>query len=365
MNPRPKVAVVGLNHGSALARSIAACDSLELAALCTRDPAKHRAVADRFGLPVFAHLDAMLSDLDLDGVVIAASTDQLVPMAKQCLRRNVNVLLEKPAGVDVSEVLSLRDAATRSTAQVVVGYYRRLACQVVALKKLLAAKTIGEVRGVSCKWVIRKPPGYFQGWKASRRLGGGCLMINLIHDLDLLHQLFGPVEFVTALSVAAQSAPDLEHFGALNMRFLNGAIGTVLFSDQSPSPYSYDHAVAAVSKFPSYPVDSHHFFGTHGSLAFPSFTVYSTDSPVSSWYDRLATSIASDANQAIDDPIARQTERFACILRGTAEPHATLDDAICNLTVVEAVRRSLERSSIERVHYPPGCLSQREPADTH
>ena len=255
-------------------------------------------------------------------------------------------------GSNVADVLSLREFATRSAARVVVGYYRRLARQVIVLKELLATKVIGEIRGVSCKWVIKKPPGYFQGWKASRKLGGGCLMINLIHDLDLLQQLLGPIESVVALQTGLDRASELEHFAAFNLKFLKGAIGTVIFSDESPSPYSYDNSVAAISKFPRYPVDSHHFFGTNGSLAFPSFTMYSNVSPLSSWYDVLATSIVSDVNETIDDPIALQTECFAQILRGNGEPHATLDDAIRNLAVVEAIRRSLERSSLEWVTYP-------------
>jgi predicted dehydrogenase len=204
----------------------------------------------------------------------------------------------------------------------------------------------------SCKWVIRKPLGYFQGWKAARGSGGGCLMINVIHDLDLLQQLLGPVQSVAALQSHGSQTDDLEHCVALSMSFSSGSSGTVLLCDQSPSPYSYENTVAAVTKFPTYPVDTHYFFGTQGSLAFPSFTLYSSPPRGSSWLDRLSCHQASKANETIDDPIALQTERFAHVLRGEREPHATLDDAVRNLAVIEAIRRSLERSTVEAVRYP-------------
>ena len=347
---RPKVAVVGLNHGYALARALKACDAVELVGLCTRSPERHRAQADELERPLFARLDTLLGELEVDGVVIAGPTHELVSLSKSCLERNISVLVEKPLAVGVSEALELKEAAAGKTARVVVGYYRRLARQVVELKRLLASGVIGKIRGFSCKWVIQKPPGYFKGWKASRALGGGCLMINAVHELDLLQQVLGPIESVAAMGADAGGADDVEHLVAVTLRLSGGEVGTALFCDQSPSPYSYDNTVAAVSKFPrAAGVDSHHFFGTRGSLAFPSFTVHSSGSPVVSWYDALESAVVSDANEAIDDPIARQIERFAQVLRGENEPHASIDDAVRNLAVVEAIRRSLEHSTVEQV----------------
>jgi predicted dehydrogenase len=350
---RLKIGVVGLNHGYSLARSIAASDVVELAGLCTRNPARHQHEAAQFGVPLFGQLDSMLETLDLDGIAVAVATDQLVAVTKRCLEHDIGVLLEKPAGVSVAEVLELRRFVARRGARVVVGYYRRLARQVLALRELLAANIIGDVVGVSCHWVIRKPPGYFKDWKAARVSGGGCLMINVIHDLDFLQSLFGPIVTVAAQESRSPRADDLEHFVALNVKFSSGMVGSAFLSDQSPSPYSYDNTVAAVTKFPRYPTDSHYFFGTNGSLAFPSFTLYSSASPASSWHDTLNRCVISQANEVIDDPIARQTERFSQVLRGDAEPHATLDDAIRNLAVVEATRRALSSSTIESVQCPP------------
>lgn len=346
---RLKIGVLGLNHGYALARATRACSAVELVGVCTRNPGHHRAEADQLQAPIFGDLDSMLSALDLDGVAIAVPTDRLVPLTKRCLERGISVLVEKPVGVSLSEVLELKVAAAGTSARVVVGYYRRLARQVVALKNLLSAGTIGEVLGVSCKLVVKKPESYFRGWKVSRSRGGGCLMINAIHDVDTLQHLLGPIEAVTAMQSTMGADDDVEHLMVVNMKFRGGKLGTAIFSDLIPSPYCYDNTVAAVSKFPQYSVDSHHFFGTSGSLAFPSFTVHSSRAATDSWYDLMIASTVSDANNTIDDPIAREIEYFARVLREEAQPHATIDDAIQNLAVVSAIRRSLELSTMVAV----------------
>ena len=346
----PRLAVVGLNHGHALARAVQAGHAAKLVGLCTRNPDRHRSKALELDAPLFNNLDDMLRQLRPDGVALAAPTSELVSLAKKCLAHHVSVLIEKPGGMNVADVEALQRATAQSHARVVVGYYRRLARQVVALKELLDAGAIGEVCGFSCKLVIRKPRDYFRDWKASRALGGGCLMINAIHDLDLLQHLFGPVESVAAFESNTQPAGDVEHCLAITIKFASGPVGTAVFADQCPSPYAYDTTVAAVSRFPQYPVDSHHFFGTAGSLAFPSFRLHSPADAFSSWYDLLKSALVSNANALIDDPITREIERFALVLRGQALPHATLEDAIRNLKVVEAVRRSVEHSQIVRLY---------------
>ena len=344
-----RIAVVGLNHGRFLARAVRANGEAELVGVCTRNPDRHLQELERLQAPLFPDIETLIYETAPEGIVIAAPTDYLVPMAKSCLARNVHVLVEKPLGVSVASVLELKRAAELSEAKVVVGYYRRLSRQVVALRSLLDRGVIGEVLGVSCKWMIQKPTDYFRGWKASRSRGGGCLMINFIHDFDLLQSLFGPIQAVAAMQGGVPGSEDLEHFLAIQMRFAQGQIATAMLSDQCPSPYSYENTVMETTHFPRYPVDSHHFFGTLGSLAFPSFTLYSSPSPRSSWRDPLAMTVASSANETTEDPLALEIEHFLTVVRQRAQPHATIDDALRNLAVVEAVRRSLDSRRIETI----------------
>lgn len=347
---RPRIAICGLNHGYEFVRSAHELrDAVDLVGLCAKNPDRHREQIERFGIPVFDRLESMLTDLSPDGVVIAVPTYKLAPMAKICLERNVSILLEKPGGVTTLELLELKRLASQSNARVMVGYHRRLARQVVALEKLLASGAIGTVKALSCRWVINKPHDYFRGWKASRALGGGCLMINVIHEFDLMQYILGPIDAVMAMGDGEPSADDVEHRAAVSLKFRGGAIGTLILSDQSPSPYSYDNTVCAESRFPLYEADYLCFFGSSGSLAFPSFTQHSNDVG-GSWCDRLSKFESSDANGTSDDPIAREIQLFIGAMSGTSRAHASLDDAIRCLAVVEAIRRSLKSGAMEFVH---------------
>jgi hypothetical protein len=249
----------------------------------------------------------------------------------------------------MADLLKLRRARQYLRSPVLVGYYRRRARQVMALHRLLNCGIIGTVNGVCCKLVVRKASTYFHGWKVSRESGGGCLMINAIHDIDTLQYLLGPIAAVTAMQSTSDNPGNVEHLLVLNLRFRHGPLGVALFSDENASPYSYDNTVAAVTKFPRYPVDSLHLFGSHGSLAFPSFTLHRQRNPDGGWTDELELQNVSDANDAVDDPLIGQMQHFSAVIQGTEAPAATLDDALRNLAVVQAIRRSLASSATEAV----------------
>jgi predicted dehydrogenase len=352
---RPRIGIVGLNHGYVLALKAKALHSVELVSVCARNPNQHRVKATELGVSLFGTVESMLGAAPLDGVIVAVPTSELVKVAESCLQRGVAVLIEKPSGCNVAEALRLKRVAAELCGTVVVGYHRRLSRQVVELRRVLASKAIGEVRGIACKWVVKKPDGYFKSWRALRVYGGGCLMINAVHEIDTLQHLFGPITLVGAIENSRLVAPasDVEHFVVLTMKFETGQVATAVFSDQCPSPHSYENTVTAGTPFPQYSEDCYHFFGSLGCLAFPSFSVRMGHQRVPSWLGTLSKSILSDANAAIDDPLTREIDHFSRVLTDQALPHATVDDAIRNLAVVEAIRRSLSSSALESVEIIP------------
>jgi predicted dehydrogenase len=353
-----RIGIVGLNHGYVMAEKARRIRSVELVAACARNIDKHRERVAALQVPFYDTVEGMLDNARVDGVIISVSTDRLVSVAKQCLERGVAVLVEKPAGATLSEALLLKQSATAAQGIVVVGYHRRLSHQLIQLRALLASNLIGEVREISCKWLVKKPDGYFEGWRVRRDSGGGCLMINAVHEIDTLQYLFGPIVLVAAVAGKSQfPMSDVEHSLAITMQFECGQVATALFSDERPSPYSYESTVAAGTKFPQYSADCYHFFGPHGCLAFPSFTLHCAQTNSASWFDPLRSSVASSANTAADDPLSREIDLFSRVITEGAPPHATVDDAIRNLAVVESIRRSLMTSAVETVRLTTGALS--------
>jgi predicted dehydrogenase len=121
----------------------------------------------------------------------------------------------------------------------------------------------------------------------------------------------------------------------VTLRFLNGALGTVVTSDCVPSRWSYE---ATTGENPDYfrtHEDCYLFFGTEGTLAFPSMKrVYYASSSAAGWQQPLQT---DDIPIKGKDPLVRQIEHFCAVIREEEAPRTGGDDALRTLAVIRAV----------------------------
>ncbi|MBO4228412.1 Gfo/Idh/MocA family protein [Bradyrhizobium neotropicale] len=105
-----RIGIVGLGHGLVVAQQVLATGRASLAALCVKDPYKNAQKIEYLRAPVYTSIDVLLDEAKPDGVIVAASTDCLAPIAERCIERGVPVLLEKPAARDVAEIGRLQSA---------------------------------------------------------------------------------------------------------------------------------------------------------------------------------------------------------------------------------------------------------------
>ena len=109
-----------------------------------------------------------------------------------------------------------------------------------AAREAMENGRIGQLAAVECTWAMRKHDAYFDvGWRR-RRPGGGPVLINLIHDVDLLRHLCGDVSRVYAEGGSRLRGYQVEDTIAITLRFESGATGTILASDAAPSPWSWE-----------------------------------------------------------------------------------------------------------------------------
>jgi predicted dehydrogenase len=143
---------------------------------------------------------AQLLRLEPDVVIVATPHDQLAPLAAQALESGVNVLVEKPAGLGSQQVEELGRAAERAGRMVKVGFNHRFHPALARAADEVHSGRHGELMHVRARYGHGGRPGYEQEWRAQpERSGGGELVDQGMHVLDLVHWLAGPLPLHSAL----------------------------------------------------------------------------------------------------------------------------------------------------------------------
>jgi UDP-N-acetyl-2-amino-2-deoxyglucuronate dehydrogenase len=172
-------------------------EGADLVAVCDADPDRAGAAGQRYGVPSFAGHRQLVDEVHPDVVHVCTPHDQHVPVALDCLEAGVNVLLEKPVAATVEEAERLIEAADRQP-EVKVGIclQNRYNVATRAARDLLRSGELGAVRGASATLLWHRGPEYYQArpWRGRKRESGGGVLINqAIHTLDLLEWLLGDV----------------------------------------------------------------------------------------------------------------------------------------------------------------------------
>src|SRR5439155_2473785 len=156
--------------------------------------------AKAYGLPTVDSLTALLDDARVQALLILTPPRTHAELALQAAKAGKHVLLEKPIDVDLPSARALVDAVERARRVLGVVFQHRFRPGALALHRLLAEGELGELVSVSAsiRW-WRSAEYYAQPGRGMRaRDGGGVLLTQAIHTLDLLLDLAGPAARVMA-----------------------------------------------------------------------------------------------------------------------------------------------------------------------
>ena len=165
------------------------------------DPVALRAaeLVGRYGGRACASVDELLA-LGPDVALVAATHDQLAPLAVQALRAGAHVLVEKPAGLSTRDVDGVAAAAAQADRFVKVGFNHRFHPALSELAAEVHSGAHGELMHVRARYGHGGRVGYDKEWRADpARSGGGELIDQGMHLLDLVHWLAGPLPLHSAL----------------------------------------------------------------------------------------------------------------------------------------------------------------------
>jgi len=163
-------------------------------------------------------------------VVVGTPSGLHAEHARAAARRGLHVLVEKPLDITTGRIDALIDECDRARVKLGVIFQDRAAPHLQWLKHLIAQGGLGKPILVSAHVKWYRPPEYYAGsrWRGTWALdGGGALMNQGIHSVDLLLWLLGDVERVYATTRTALHAIEVEDTAVACLEFAGGAVGTL------------------------------------------------------------------------------------------------------------------------------------------
>src|SRR5262249_23948821 len=151
--------------------------------------------------------------------------------AKAAAAAGKHVVVEKPVEITTERCDRIIEACARNKVQLCTIFPSRFGDANIELKKAVDARRFGRLTlgETTCKW--RRPQGYDDegGWKGSHALdGGGALMNQAIHNVDLLLWMMGPVTHISGYTATlAHERIEVEDTAVACLRFATGALGVI------------------------------------------------------------------------------------------------------------------------------------------
>jgi predicted dehydrogenase len=297
------------------------------------------AAAEQFarteGLRWFADHEALLDALRPEGAIVATPNATHVDVGLACIARGVPALIEKPVADHVEDALRLDRAARAANVPLLVGHHRRHNPILRRAREIVQSGRLGKPVAANALATFYKPDAYFDvPWR--RQAGGGPVLINLIHDIDIMRFLLGEIVEVQAQTSNGVRGFEVEDTAAVLLRFASGALGTIVVSDTAAAPWNWDLAAGEAAHYPRQRENTHFLIGTDGSLALPQLEMWDYRG-AKGWQDPLTLERSTPHT---GDPYHEQLRHFAAVIAGEEAPVCTADDGARTLAATLAVHRA-------------------------
>lgn len=268
--------VVGAGQiGGMHARCAVAHPQVDLCAVVDPSDAG-RLLAQGLQRPWFPTLDAALAAPAgrlARAAIVATPNDAHVDLACTLVEQGLPVLVEKPIAHRLDDGLRLVRLAAQRGVPLLVGHHRRLNPVLRQACAWVDAGVLGRPVSACVMATWLKPDEYFApAWR--RAPGAGPVLVNLIHDIDMLRHLLGEVLQVQAMASNAQRGFANEDTAAATLRFACGALASLVVSDAAVSPWNWDLAAGEAAHYPQLPVDTHFICGTEAAFTLPGLQLW-------------------------------------------------------------------------------------------
>lgn len=148
---------------------------------------------------LYTDIDEMLVKEQLDFIDICLPTYMHAEVTLKAFRKGIHVLCEKPMALNTQDCQQMIDAAKQNGKKLMIGQCLRFWPEYEYLKETVESGKYGEVLGGTFFRGGQTPVWSYGNWMLDKNLSGGCILDQHIHDVDLVHWLFGNPESVSTI----------------------------------------------------------------------------------------------------------------------------------------------------------------------
>ena len=242
-----RVALVGCGKVAGIhATALAAIPEAEFVAACDVNTDRANAFAAKYGARPFTDLGTMLREARPDAIIIGTPHPMHAEAAIQAAEAGVHVLVEKPLAASLDDCDRMLAAAKRGGATLGVISQRRFLEPVQRMKRAIDEGKIGKpALGVFIQYSWRDAAYYLSDpWRGKWDTEGGGVLVNQSpHQLDILLWLMGPVAEVSGYwANLNHPTVEVDDTAVASIRFKNGGLGSIITSlSQKPGIYTKVH----------------------------------------------------------------------------------------------------------------------------
>jgi predicted dehydrogenase len=348
-NDTVNIGVIGLGWpGQRHLEGYAKVPFVRVAAICDVSEALLASTQATFGIQdTYRDYHELLARPDIDAVSVCLPNWLHAPVSIDAIQAGKHVLCEKPLANTLAEAERLAAAVHASDRIFMLALNNRFRVEIQALKRIIAAGTLGEMYYAKTGWVRRRWAGIVRGWFMEKARAGGGPMIDLgVHMLDLTLWLMGSPKAVRVSGAvydkfAKQMEPvlgplDIEDLGAAMVHLDTGA--TIMLETSWGSYIEREHIYSEILGTTG--GARYERFGGSGwqTQPVPPFQLFTTlaDEQVNA----VPTNIMLTPEQMLYASFENEMRHFAECVRDTTQPIATIDQGLEITRILDAIYRS-------------------------
>lgn len=322
-----KVGIIGCGRISqSYFDAISQLPGVRLKALMDVRPEAANALAELSGAAPFYQIENYLAQGNTEVTIVCSPPATHAPIVRTLLAAGQHVLCEKPLALNLSDSLSMHEAANQSGRCLMMASKFRYVDDVIKAKTMISSGILGKLLFYENCF-----SGYVnmaERWNADLEIsGGGVIIDNGTHAVDIVRYLLGPIESVKAIHLGVHTRQSPEDTAIISVATQSGIHGVIHLSW-------------------NFSIDRNAYIGVYGSEA----RLRVNWEEASYQYHRTSQWIPFGYGYSKLEAFKKQVVNFIDTIKGNGTPLIDPADALASVAVIEAAYRSLRSGKWEEIH---------------